>query len=313
MPVYNTVLYVRESVEAILSQTLEEFEFIIIDDGSNDGSSDILKEYEAKDSRIRLITKINEGSSIARSIGIAYATGEYLYFMDSDDLIKAEALEECYRHAKENKLDFLLFDAISFSQETGERVSDFSYNKKGEFSTQPMSGVEMLEQLMERGLYRVTPWIHLINREFVLSKNLDFYPGIINEDELFITLMYLHAKRCAYFPKLYFKRRLREGSIMTVPFSGKRSNSYMIITRELKRASETLPALTEPLLNKILTNIVNGVAEQSEGLSSRNRTILINELRDQNLLSLLSLKHRVILFCPWLKRGYSSIKQKIKR
>jgi len=93
MPVYNTERYVAEAVERILAQTFGDFEFIIIDDGSTDGSRAILERYTKKDDRIRLISRSNNGIVGARNEALEMARGELIAVMDSDDVALPERLE----------------------------------------------------------------------------------------------------------------------------------------------------------------------------------------------------------------------------
>ena len=87
IPVYNTEKYVRQAVESIRQQTLKDIEIIIVNDGSTDGSMTILEELAAQDERIKLFSQENQGLSVTRNVGLSHSTGEYVYFMDSDDLL----------------------------------------------------------------------------------------------------------------------------------------------------------------------------------------------------------------------------------
>jgi len=94
MCVYNTVPYLAEAVESILNQTFADFEFVIVDDGSTDGSLDLLKDYEAQDKRIRIYASRHLGISKARNITLKEAKGEYCAIMDSDDIAAPERIEK---------------------------------------------------------------------------------------------------------------------------------------------------------------------------------------------------------------------------
>lgn len=299
MPVYNTAEYLNSAVESILTQTLNEIEFIIVNDGSTDESPSILRGYANLDERIILIDKENEGSSIARSAALAKATGEFLYFMDSDDILETNALEKCYAYAIENKLELIIFDALSFEDSSGLNNNDYSYNKEGLFPTRVMSGIEMISLLLERELFRVPPWIHFFKRELVVENNLNFYPGIINEDELFFSRLYFFPKRCAYLPKLFFKRRIRPNSTMTAKFSFKRASSYFIIIEELKRENVKHSAQLAKIVKKLIRNIANGLAYQSAMLPSKQRKEVISWMVSQKLLKGLKFKNLVVMFMPW--------------
>lgn len=95
-PVYNVVEYIEKSIESCLMQTFHDFEIIAVNDGSTDGSYDILCEYAKQDTRIKIINQINQGVAIARMVGLSKSSGEYVTFVDSDDILPADALEILY-------------------------------------------------------------------------------------------------------------------------------------------------------------------------------------------------------------------------
>ncbi len=86
IPVYNAEKYLRECLDSIVKQTLQEIEIICIDDGSTDNSLAVLREYERKDERLKIIEQANSGAGVARNAGMKAARGEYLAFMDADDV-----------------------------------------------------------------------------------------------------------------------------------------------------------------------------------------------------------------------------------
>ena len=107
VPIYNVEKYLRECLDSIVGQTLKDIEIICVDDGSTDRSLSILREYEQKDSRIKVITKPNAGYGHSMNMGLDAATGEYMGIVDSDDYILPDMYETLYSLAKENHLDFV--------------------------------------------------------------------------------------------------------------------------------------------------------------------------------------------------------------
>ncbi len=307
MPVYNTAGYLMEAVESVLNQTMPDFEFIIVNDGSTDGGGAILERYANLDKRIRLFTKKNEGSSIARSLGLSRAIGTYLYFMDSDDILVASAFEDCLSKATNNDLDILLFDAVSFDDNSGLDHESFSYDKKGMFSTDVMTGPEMMSGLLKTGLFRVTPWIHFLKKDFIISNEIDFYPGIINEDELFFSRVYFYSSRCAYLPKILFKRRLRPNSTMSALFSFKRASSYFVVIDQLEKESEHLCELSNKNIELLISNISNGVAYQSSLLGIRERISVLFNFWARGLLLRIKVKNLIVLLFPFTTKIKSSL------
>jgi glycosyltransferase involved in cell wall biosynthesis len=101
-PVYNVEKYIRESIESVIAQTFPNWELILIDDGSSDNSGKICDEYASQDTRITVIHKENGGVASARNLGMTHAKGEYVIFLDSDDLFKPNALRDLYDIAVRN-------------------------------------------------------------------------------------------------------------------------------------------------------------------------------------------------------------------
>ena len=109
VPCYNIEKYISKTLESVRNQTFQNFEIILIDDGSKDNTGKILDDYNKKDKRIKVIHKINEGVSQARNIGIENAVGEYIYFLDGDDLIEKNLLERANEVFKNNKVEIFSF------------------------------------------------------------------------------------------------------------------------------------------------------------------------------------------------------------
>ena len=116
IPVYNVERYLRQCLDSVVNQTLHDIEIICVNDHSPDGSWDILKEYEAKDSRIRLLnSSTNDGLGASRNKGLDVARGEYVMFLDSDDWLELNACEIAYNKISQYKTNMLLFDMKYFN------------------------------------------------------------------------------------------------------------------------------------------------------------------------------------------------------
>lgn len=110
LPVFNAERFLPQCLYSILRQTYQNWELIAVDDGSKDGSMEILKSYEKRDNRIHIISKKNEGVSIARNIALKHAHGDYIYFVDSDDIVMPEALMILVKAMDSNKATFVKSD-----------------------------------------------------------------------------------------------------------------------------------------------------------------------------------------------------------
>ena len=128
IPVYNVEKYLSETIESVLRQTFTDFEVILIDDGSKDGTAFICDKYAKEDERIKVVHKENGGVSSARNIGIEKAIGEYITFIDGDDLVNANMLEVLYKNAKAYNVDISCCGIVQQSL-NGER-NDYCNGEK---------------------------------------------------------------------------------------------------------------------------------------------------------------------------------------
>lgn len=129
IPVWNTEKYIKECLDSILAQSIiDELEIICVNDGSTDTSLEILRKYEKQYEQIKVIDQINGGQSTARNVALNVAAGEYVYFMDGDDLLTSFALEELWKICREKQLDVLYFSGTSFyeSEELAQIHSSFA-------------------------------------------------------------------------------------------------------------------------------------------------------------------------------------------
>ena len=109
VPVYNVSEYLAQCMDSIINQTFEDIEIICVNDGSTDDSLKILEEYSEKDERISIISQENQGQGVARNVGMNAARGNYIFFMDSDDFIKLNALELLHENAVSNNSDVVFY------------------------------------------------------------------------------------------------------------------------------------------------------------------------------------------------------------
>lgn len=127
-PVYNTEKYLPECIQSVFNQSYKNWELLLIDDGSQDGAGAICDEYAARDSRIKVFHKENGGVSSARNVGLDNAKGEWITFLDSDDMFEPQYLEKCLFYAKKYNVDVVkfYFSGTYFSNHTIDRTEEFS-------------------------------------------------------------------------------------------------------------------------------------------------------------------------------------------
>lgn len=219
IPCYNVEKYIKECLDSILMQELKEFEIICINDGSTDNTLEILNSYKEKYSNIKIINQSNKGLSTARNVGMKYAEGKYIYFVDADDFLSNDkALSLIYNEVEKNKLDVLFFSFENFTddEEMKEKFKKHFLNKKrNEVLDEVLTGKEMLDYFINTNQYYVTVWIQLVRKEFLLSNEIKFCDGIIYEDNLYTLELLLTATRVKCIDNILYKKRIREGSIVT--------------------------------------------------------------------------------------------------
>ena len=238
IPVYNVEKYLPDCLDSVLSQSYDDLEIICVNDGSTDGSNEILGHYAERNLRIRVINQQNEGLSSARNTGIRNANGDYVFFLDSDDMIAPDAMQKIASLLDGCDLDILLFDgSLLFDDENAreEYGNDIqSYNRKNTYAG-IMDGKKLFSQMYVTGDYRPNACLQLFSVSFLKENNLWFYPGIYHEDELFTFKALLLAEKVMYEPAPFYVRRVRSGSIMTAPKSYAHFKGYYVCYIEMLR------------------------------------------------------------------------------
>lgn len=215
VPVYNVETYLKRCVDSLLAQTIDSKEIILVDDGSADGSGKLCDAYAENNACIRVIHKKNGGLGSARNAGAELATGEYLYFIDSDDWLEADALETLYAVAKRDALDLILFGARCFSDDTAKeaRQAAVSYDRRVDLNTVRI-GADSLERVIAADEYQTSVCLRLYRAAYYREKGFRFDETIIHEDEDVGFLSYLQASRVEIIGKPFYMHRIHSGSIM---------------------------------------------------------------------------------------------------
>ncbi len=298
IPVYNTAPFLRECLLSVKNQTLRDLEIVIVDDGSTDGSLEIIQDEAAKDSRIVWTTQPNSGQSVARNKGIDKATGEYIYFMDSDDLLEPDTFLECYNKAAANNLDLVFFDAKLFDDQDKAKKWWFSYNRSSLDENEIFNGVDITDKLIKEDMFFASVCLFFCKRELIEKGMHRFYPGIIHEDELFTPLLFIEAERVGYINRIFFKRRVRTNSTMTHRFSEKNIKGYLTVIDQLKYYSNDRNEKVREIVNALVALIVNALTHQARIINCKERWMIIKYIIKNRYFNLIPLKSKVIVFFP---------------
>ena len=237
IPVYNVEQYLNECVDSVLDQTYSDYEIILVDDGSTDNSGKLCDDYLSLDNRIKVIHRENGGLSAARNTGMDAATGDYIYFLDSDDYIESVTLERLVHTAKTDDADIVFFDGYVFYTDCEDDGTSYGYSRHDHYQTD--TGRKVLEKLLINEEYRTAVPLTFYNAKYLQKSNLRFYEGILHEDELFTFQTFNANGIVAHCHEELYARRIRLASIMTASSNERRFTSMLVIFNELAEMYRT--------------------------------------------------------------------------
>lgn len=226
IPVYNVEKYLKRCLDSVINQTYSNIEIILVNDGSTDNSLNICINYANQDNRIKLISQKNQGLSAARNVGIDSATGNYLMFLDSDDWLDVEVINECMSYMEQG-YDIIMFDPIINGKKRNISIQN-------EWSA---SGKEAFLKLFKLGAdaFYITVWQYIYRSAFIKEEGLKFCPGLVYEDEVWTRCALISASRFLYCEKRGYYYENRENSIITSTLLDKKSKAYFTIAKEIDR------------------------------------------------------------------------------
>ncbi len=204
VPVYNVEKYIKDCIDSILNQSYDNFELIIVNDGSTDKSKDILEKYT--DKRIKLISKDNTGVADTRNYGISQCTGDYFIFVDSDDTIHKDLLKELNKILEKDKLDLVKYQIQMIYPDRTK------YDKPETFKH--LDGEEAFSILLKNDLF-VTPVTYAYRLEYWKKNNYKYLEGRVHEDFGLTPIVVVNADSVTCIDLIGYNYYVRENSIMT--------------------------------------------------------------------------------------------------
>ncbi len=217
IPVYQAEKYLKECLESILNQSYKNIEVILIDDGSKDNSLVICNQYRARDNRLIVINQENSGVSVARNVGINKATGDYIYFIDSDDWIEQNTLEELISEIEKNNLDCIGFNYIKEYNNYSVKNSTYVLEEKIYNGEKCLDVARKAVGLVGKELKNIesfnflaSPCTKIYKRSILVDNDIQFEDirqlGSF-EDGLFNIAFFLHCNSFMYKNKHYYHYR----------------------------------------------------------------------------------------------------------
>lgn len=213
VPVYNIENYIEKCIDSILKQTYNNFELIIVNDGSTDSSLNKISRFT--DDRIKILNKENGGLSSARNYGLKYVTGDYIWFVDGDDYISENALQDFYAILNKDKFDIIMFKSYI------EKNGNITIPKERYFNN---TGTKCI-------LSPVSAWSKIFNTAFFIENNFNFIDGRIYEDLEVIPFIISKTDSIFFLDKPEYYYVQREGSIMNSnkSFKGNRDDKFVVL------------------------------------------------------------------------------------
>lgn len=199
VPVYNVEEYIDKCLKSIFNQTYKDFEVIVVDDGTEDNSMDIVNKYD-----VIVVKEKNSGLSTARNNGVKKAKGEYLLFVDSDDYLEKDLLKNINDNLSDNP------DVLRFQIKEVDEDKETNYNEEGFDTT---NGVDAFNKISKYH-YIENAWAYAINRKYYLDNNYKFKDGSYHEDFGLIPLVIIKANTVKSISYIGYNYRQRNNSIM---------------------------------------------------------------------------------------------------
>ena len=223
VPVYNVEKYLGECLDSVINQTFEDIEIICVNDGSTDKSLEILNDYAGRDNRIKVFTQENKKQGAARNFGLDKSSGDYVYFMDSDDYIDLSTIEKLYNNAVSNNSDIVVSKIARFtdgSNKINYSIPGFDFEtqfKNVDFNDFTFDYNDIKQYVLNRSF---APWMKLFKKEFLLENNLQFKEYLAFEDVLFHVQTFLKAERISFSPNFFYYYRNNPNSTMNTSENG---------------------------------------------------------------------------------------------
>ena len=280
VPVYNVEKYLKRCLDSIQNQTYDNFEVIIVNDGSPDHSQEIIDEYVKHDDRFLSYQKENGGLSDARNYGVKYATGDYLLFVDSDDYVSSDYLKMIHEKiTQENNPDILRF-GFSLIDEKEHKKTDLYAPV---FTSQ--SGIKAFYSLSQDS-YFVPAWLYAYRKDFFETNHFEYAKGKYHEDYGLTPYVILCASKVVSISDCLYYYIVRENSIMTSNDEEKlvkKMNDTLILYDNLKEEISMLDYLSKTEYKYVMSYLTNTLFSKGCLLSDASLEIFIEELKKRKV------------------------------
>lgn len=260
IPIYKVEKYLSNCIDSVLNQTYKNMEIILIDDGSPDQCGVIADSYKEKDRRVRVIHQENGGLSDARNSGIEVATGKYIVFVDSDDMISEEFVEKMHRYILENNAQISVCKRLTFYED--KRI-DRAVKKMPKVKIE--DSAEAAKKILYQKGYDVSAWGKMYLKE--TFEGVYFPKGYNFEDIPTIYKSFMNADKVVFTNETLYEYLIRENSIETEPFTLKKLDGIYTGQLMLDDISERYPVLLSAAKSRYVAinlHVLSQINEKNE-------------------------------------------------
>lgn len=299
IPVYKVEKYVEKCLRSCAEQDIspDEYEIIVVNDGSPDKSLEIVERIAKEYHNIHIVSQENQGLSLARNKGLSLAKGDYIWFVDSDDWIEKNVLKKLIAHCIKNNLDILRFCFAKVINGKIVRSSDYKDREK-----KLIKGKDSLA-------IRVNVMFSIYRRKFLLENNLSFYPKILSEDQEFTPRVWYMAQRVMFINDICYYYFLDNSDSIVHTDNPKTSFDFIKICESLDKFSETIENKYRIYFHNIISNCIaislsNSFIMDSMDIKKLNiawekHSYLFNHLKMSNKLTYKWRYHLFQIFSPY--------------
>ncbi len=214
IPVYNVEKYLKQCLDSVVNQTLEDIEIICINDCSTDNSLSILEEYAAKDARIKVIdlkTNVKQGG--ARNRGLDIAQSDYIMFVDSDDYIEANTLEKFYNAMTNNDCDIVISYVTNFISDNTNEAENLC-SDMNEYINRHKKATGLYHIDTNLNEFNISPVMRLYKKSIIDKYNIHFPENLVQEDIAFFWFYFTVINSAYYLNETFYHRRIHQNSTM---------------------------------------------------------------------------------------------------
>lgn len=242
IPAYNIEAYIERCVLSVVNGTYgqekdDRLEILLVDDGSTDRTGALCDKLEKEYAVVRTIHQANGGLSAARNTGMDSASGKYILFLDGDDELEPETLKTLHETMEAENLDALFFGAIVIDNDSGNIRVECPYNRPT-LTEEIMKGEHLFCEMVKSQKYIACVYLYMVRRELYEKWGMKFVPRLIHEDQPFTPQVLFAAERAAYRNHLFYRRYIREGSIMQSVSPVSETENYYRVVKELEQFAE---------------------------------------------------------------------------